>query len=57
MHLRSKSQGDLGDVAGKLYNSLLGEISVAIGSLVQYLENRGIDRFRVATIKRSAFLE
>ena len=57
MHLRSKSQGDLGDVAGKLYNSLLGEISVAIESLVQYSENRGIDRFRVATIKRSAFLE
>lgn len=55
-HLRRKSQGDPGNVAEEIYKSLLVEISVAVGSLVKYSENRGMNRFRVATTKQSALL-
>ena len=56
-HLRSKSQGDPGNVAAEVSKSLLVEISAAIGALVKYSEKRGMDRFRVATTKRSALLD
>ena len=41
----------------EVYKTLLVEISVAIGSLVKYSENMGMDRFRVTTTKQSALLK